>query len=69
MAWLIAEALKLAGHFSVRLIHGSEAMWGANSCGRGNGCPSCESTGRSSYGVQAHSMFQLNDEPPAPPPP
>ena len=68
MAYLIAEALKLAGHFNVRLRHGSEPMWGLRSCGRGNGCPSCESPA-ARWGRMAHDMFKNNDQVPPPPPP
>ena len=69
MAWLLSKALELAGHFRVRLIHASEPMWGQNSRGLGNGCPSCEATdGKLHWARMAHQMFIVNDAPPLPPP-
>ena len=69
MAWLIAEALKLAGHFRVSLEHFSKIQWGKNGCGMGTGCPSSEVTdGKEHWVRMPYDIFRSFDEPPSPPP-
>ena len=69
MAWLIAETLKLAGHFRVLLTHASKPQWGQNSCGIGNGCPSCEGNhgGKYTWVRRAYDIFTTFNEPPSTP--
>ena len=71
MAWLIAETLKLAGHFRVHLTHASKPQRGQNSCGIGNGCPSCEGNrdNKQPWVRQAYNIFTSFDTPPSTPPP
>ena len=68
VAWLISEALKMAGHFIVEMEHAFRTMWGHRSCGRGHGCPDCEEETSKAHIVRlVYDMLRIHDEPPPPP--